>query len=492
MNIQRFYAATTREALAKARMAFGEGTLILSNRQTPQGVEVVATTEDALATLDQTLPASTAAAAPAAAPARGRTAAAAPVAAARTSTQTPVEDDAAQLAMSTLSFQDYVRERMLQRRHEAQQGKAAPAAAPARSVYEIIPADGETAAPARKAAAAPAPLPIAKAPAAAPAPAAAAVQQGLVNELQAMKELIEERFSTMAWLGQAKQNPIRANLTLKLIRAGYSPGLARAVLEKLPDDAPPTEAMRWMMDVLERNLKTDAGERSLPDEGGVYALVGATGVGKTTTAAKLAAACARTHGATSVGLITLDSYRIGAHEQLRAYGRMLGVVAHMAHDRAALQDLLNLLGNKKLVLIDTTGVAPRDPRKREMLDMLELPQIKRLLVLNAASHGDTQDEAVASFRASGVQQTVLTKTDEAVKLGPALDTLIRHHLVLRGVSTGQRVPEDWERADAAHLVRQSMRSAGRSAHDPQMSDLGLYFAHPAAPGSTSAQGRLHA
>jgi len=307
-----------------------------------------------------------------------------------------------------------------------------------------------------------------------------------------MKELIEERFSTMAWLGQAKQNPIRANLTLKLIRAGYSPGLARAVLEKLPDDAAPTEAMRWMMDVLERNLKTDAGERALPDEGGVYALVGATGVGKTTTAAKLAAACARTHGAASVGLITLDSYRIGAHEQLRAYGRMLGVVAHMAHDRAALQDLLNLLGNKKLVLIDTTGVAPRDPRKREMLDMLELPQIKRLLVLNAASHGDTQDEAVASFRASGVQQTVLTKTDEAVKLGPALDTIIRHHLVLRGVSTGQRVPEDWERADAAQLVRQSMRSAGKSAHDPQMSDLGLYFAHPAAPGSTMAQGRLHA
>jgi flagellar biosynthesis protein FlhF len=490
MNIQRFYAATTREALAKARLTFGDGTLILSNRQTPQGVEVVATTEDALASLDQTLPATKTAATPAAAPARTRPVATAPVAVARADTQTPVEDDAAQLAMSTLSFQDYVRERMLQRRHEAQQGKAAPAAAP-RSVYEIIPADSETAAPVRKAAA-PAPLPVAKAPVPAAAAAPSAVQQGLVNELHAMKELIEERFSTLAWLGQAKQSPIRANLTLKLIRAGYSPSLARAVLEKLPDGDAPTEAMRWMMDVLERNLKTDAGERALPDEGGVYALVGATGVGKTTTAAKLAAVCARTHGAASVGLITLDSYRIGAHEQLRAYGRMLGVVAHMAHDRAALQDLLNLLGNKKLILIDTTGVAPRDPRKREMLDMLELPQIKRLLVLNASSHGDTQDEAVTSFRASGAQQTVLTKTDEAVKLGPVLDTAIRHHLVLRGVSTGQRVPEDWERADAAHLVRMSMRSAGKSAHDPQMSDLGLYFAHPAAAGSTPAQGSLHA
>ncbi len=175
---------------------------------------------------------------------------------------------------------------------------------------------------------------------------------------------------------------------------------------------------------------------------------------------------------------------------------MLGVVAHMAHDRAALQDLLGLLGNRKLVLIDTTGVAPRDPRKREMLDMLDLPQIKRLLVLNAASHGDTQDEAVASFRASvggtGAQQAVLTKTDEAVKLGPVLDAAIRHHLVLRGVSTGQRVPDDWERANAATLVRQSMRSSGKSAFDPQMSDLGLYFTQPSLQGLNPNPGRLHA
>ena len=493
MNIQRFYAPTAREALAKARLAFGDGTLILSNRQTPQGIEVVATTEESLATLDQAAPAASPApsAAPAAAPQRPR-AAAAPLAV-RAAAQVPVEDDAEQLAMSTLSFQDYVRERMLQRRAEAQQqAKAASTPMSARPAYEIIPPDPESAPPARKAAPAPLPLPAAPAPASA---APAAVSQGLVNELTAMKELIEDRFSTLAWLGQAKQSPIRSNLTLKLIRAGYSPGLARAILEKMPDDAGPTEAMRWMLDVLQRNVKTDADGRSLHDEGGVYALVGATGVGKTTTAAKLAAQCARVYGAGSVGLITLDSYRVGAHEQLRAYGRLLGVVAHMAHDRAALQDLLGLLGNRKLVLIDTTGVAPRDPRKREMLDMLNLPQIRRLLVLNAANHGDTQDEAVASFGAhvgaAGAQQAVLTKIDEAVKLGPALDCAIRHHLVLRGVSGGQRVPDDWERADAGSLVRLSMRSSGKSAHDPQMGDLGLYFAQAGAQG-TPAPGRLHA
>ncbi|MFN4351591.1 MAG: flagellar biosynthesis protein FlhF [Hylemonella sp.] len=489
MNIQRFYAATTREALAKARMVFGDGTLILSNRQTPQGVEVVATTEDALATLDQSVPAATTAAAAAAvAPAPRAKAAPAPSpAAVRAAAQTPVEEDAAQLAMSTLSFQDYVRERMLQRRAEAQQqAKPTPTPASARPAYEIIPPDPEVAPPpARKAVAAPAPLRVAPAPVAA---APAAVSQGLVNELSAMKDLIEERFSTLAWLGQTKQSPIRANLTLKLIRSGYSPALARAVLSMMPDDASPAEAMLWLLGVLTRNIKTDAGGPALKDEGGVFALVGTTGVGKTTTAAKLAAQCARIHGAGSVGLITLDSYRIGAHEQLRAYGRMLGVVAHMAHDRAALQDLLGLLSNRKLVIIDTTGVAPRDPRKRDILDVLDLPQIKRLLVLNAASHGDTQDEAVANF---GAKQAVLTKIDEAVKLGPALDSVIRHHLVLRGVSNGQRVPEDLERANAEQLVRLSMRSSGKSAHDPQMAELGLYFAQAGAQG-LHVQGQLHA
>ncbi|MDZ4074541.1 MAG: flagellar biosynthesis protein FlhF [Hylemonella sp.] len=487
MNIQRFYAATTREALAKARMVFGDGTLILSNRQTPQGVEVVATTEDALATLDQSVPAASTAAAPVAPAPRAKAAPAPSPAAVRAAAQTPVEEDAAQLAMSTLSFQDYVRERMLQRRAEAQQqAKPTPTPASARPAYEIIPPDPEVAPPpARKAVAAPAPLRVAPAPVAA---APAAVSQGLVNELSAMKDLIEERFSTLAWLGQTKQSPIRANLTLKLIRSGYSPALARAVLSMMPDDASPAEAMLWLLGVLTRNIKTDAGGPALKDEGGVFALVGTTGVGKTTTAAKLAAQCARVHGAGSVGLITLDSYRIGAHEQLRAYGRMLGVVAHMAHDRAALQDLLGLLSNRKLVIIDTTGVAPRDPRKRDILDVLDLPQIKRLLVLNAASHGDTQDEAVANF---GAKQAVLTKIDEAVKLGPALDSVIRHHLVLRGVSNGQRVPEDLERANAEQLVRLSMRSSGKSAHDPQMAELGLYFAQAGAQG-LHVQGQLHA
>src|SRR5450830_1809202 len=471
MNIKRFHAATSREALAKARMAFGEGTLILSNRPTANGVEVMATGEDALSALEQHTEGG---------PSQGHGLTQVPGSSLsrKLATMNPpelgprgVREDTAELAMSTLSFQDYVRERMLRRRQEAMGAEDNAPMAP-RSQREMpAPAPKEIQ-----------PIAFKKAQAAAPA----VNQQGIVNELQAMKELIEERFNTLAWLGQAKQDPIQSNLMLKMIRAGYSPALARAILERLPAETGPAEAVRWLMEVLERNLKTDADSYPLYEEGGIFALVGATGVGKTTTTAKLAALCARVHGPGSVGLITLDTYRIAAHEQLRTYGRMLGVVAHLAHDRAALQDLLGLLGNKKMVLIDTTGLAPRDPRKREMLDVLDLPGIQKLLVVNAGSHGDTIDDTLSCFKTTGVQQTILSKVDEAVKLGPALDALIRHQVVLRGVTNGQRVPEDWEAADAGKLVRASMRTPGKSAFDPKAVDLNYFFSNSNMAVSESA------
>ena len=476
MNIQRFTAPTSREALAKARLAFGDGTLILSNRPTATGVEVVATAEDTLAALDHSESFANRS--------KDQAALRRPSAPISTETRDLVEDDATKLTMSTLSFQDYVRERMLRRRHEAMTAQVEPpvkeAVAP---IIRRMPENARVAPIQFEPRVQPKPAPARPAPALAPA-----MSQGIVDELHAMKALIEDRFNTLTWLGQARQHPIQSNLMLKLIRAGYSPTLARTILERMPEEMDAAESVRWVMDVLERNLKTDAATRPLQEEGGTYALVGATGVGKTTTAAKLAGLCARAHGANSVGLITLDTYRVGAHEQLRSYGRMLGVVAHLAHDRAALQDLLNLLGNKKMILIDTTGLAPSDPRKRDMLDVLNLPGVNRLLVLNAGGHGDTLDDVVSSFKSNGVQQAVLSKIDEAAKLGPALDAAIRHQLVLRGVTMGQKVPEDWESADAAKLVRLSMRSPAKSAFDPTAADLGFFFSQS----TPSHTGRLDA
>ncbi|MBT0569539.1 flagellar biosynthesis protein FlhF [Curvibacter sp. CHRR-16] len=482
MTIQRFIAPTSREALAKARMAFGEGTLILSNRQTEHGVEVVATAEDTLDGLDASLRQSHA-------PASSNGGKTRPAPGSYQETAQQVEADVEKLSMSTLSFQDYVRERMARRKQEQEVASVAsdtpslPNTVAPRAPQRQAPANARNTAShevhtPQRAARAPAPIQVAP-----------NMPDGVMQELQSMRELIEDRFNTLTWLGQARKNPIHSNLMLKLIRAGYSPSLARAVLERLPEEMDAPESLRWVMDVLERNIRTDATAQNLHEEGGVFALVGSTGVGKTTTAAKLAGLCAQTYGPSSVGLITLDTYRVGAHEQLRTYGKMLGVVAHMAHDKAALQDLLGLLSNKKMVLIDTTGIAPRDPRKQELLDLIDLPRIKRILVLNAGSHGDTLDEAVQCFKTGAIQHAVLSKIDEAVKLGPAIDAVIRHQLLLRGVTTGQRVPEDWESASAAKLVQLSMRSSGNSAHDPKDMDLGFFFSHA---NNQNLQGVLHA
>lgn len=511
MNIQRFIAPTSREALDKARAVFGDHTLILSNRPTPTGVEVMATAEDALGNLDQG--SQTSPGLMAAIQAREADETRAPKQAPKApirmdallqpmakpvlkaNPRQSVAEDTEQLAMSTLSFQDYVRERMLRRRNEEMTGEVAPEAMPtfarknrldavrdsaqlpsAPSVIKHNPLRGlavelPAEAPRKTAVAAPA------------APA-------LMHELQSVKDLIEERFNTLTWMNQTRTNPLHSNMMLKLIRSGYSPALSRTIMERLPQDSSPADAMKWVVKVLERNLRTDSAEAPIWDKGGVFALVGSTGVGKTTTAAKLAALCAAKHGPNNVGLITLDTYRVGGHEQLRAYGRMLGVVAHLAHDKAALQDLLGLLAGKKMVIIDTTGVAPRDPRKDDILEVLDLPGIERLLVANAGAHGDTLDEALAAFKRIGCKQAILSKVDEAVKLAPALDALIRHQLVLRGITNGQRVPEDFARANANELVATSMRAHTKSAFDPTTLDMDFYFTESSSGGL--AHGALHA
>ncbi|WP_332748861.1 flagellar biosynthesis protein FlhF [Hydrogenophaga sp.] len=501
MNIQRFTAPTSREAMAKARNAFGDSAVILSTRSTSEGFEVMAAAEESLASLaDSASPVPTPSR-PAAAP----TAFAARAKAAATQAQPEsVAGDTEALAMSTLSFQEYVRERMLRKRRESMQ-EAAPAEAP-EPQYRAPVQTAPTPMPAAEPIVVPVqrfnePVraafgshlgqqPIRTRDTAEPAwedsqPSvrfASKEDSRMAVELTALKDMIEERFNTLAWLGSSKQNPIQSNLMLKLIRAGYSPAMARAVLDRVPADAGAPEAFRWLMDVITRNLKVSAPAAGLCDEGGVVSLIGATGVGKTTTAAKLAAQCVKQYGAASVGMITLDTYRVSGYEQLRAYGRMLGVVAHLAHDRAALKDLLNLLSGKRLVIIDTAGLGQRDQRIQDMLDVLDMPKVKKTLVLNAGSQGDTLDEVLTSFKASSLHGVVLSKVDEAVKLGPALDALIRHQVTLRGVANGQRVPEDWQNPDASALVRMSMGTSGKSAYDPVATDMGFYFAPTDARG----------
>ncbi|HET7868135.1 MAG TPA: flagellar biosynthesis protein FlhF, partial [Burkholderiaceae bacterium] len=259
-----------------------------------------------------------------------------------------------------------------------------------------------------------------------------------------------------------------------LLDCGFSPVLIRKLVEGMASDV--QDEMAWTAEVLERNLLADDAAACIEDQGGIYALMGATGVGKTTSTAKIAATFAAKHGAGQLGLITLDAYRVGAHEQLRAYGRILGVPVHTAHDRAALEDLLDLLSAKKMVLIDTAGLAQRDTRTRELLDMLSHRSINRLVVVNAASQGETIEDVLVAYRAEQARGIVLTKLDEAVKLGPALDAVIRHRLPVAGVANGQRVPEDWHHLSQRALVHRALRSGGGPAYRMDSNEVSLVFA----------------
>jgi flagellar biosynthesis protein FlhF len=306
-------------------------------------------------------------------------------------------------------------------------------------------------------------------------------QEEVLSEIRAMKGLIEDRFGALAFIEKLQRQPGQARLTQRLLDCGFSPALIRRLSERLPSDA--GDECAWAAEVLERNLLTGEADGALEDRGGVYALIGSTGVGKTTSTAKIAAAFATRHGAAQLGLITLDAYRVAAHEQLRAYGRILGVPVHTAHDRSSLEDLLDLLSAKKMVLIDTAGMAQRDARTRELLEMLSHKSIKRLLVINAAAHGETIEDVMMAYRATTCEGVVLSKMDEAVKLGPALDALIRHKLKVVGVANGQRVPEDWHRLSSHALVNRALRTLTGNAYRLDANDVSLVFAampHPAA------------
>jgi flagellar biosynthesis protein FlhF len=302
-----------------------------------------------------------------------------------------------------------------------------------------------------------------------------------------MKGMIEERFGALAFMEKLQRQPAQARLTQKLLDSGFSPALVRKLVEGLPaKTTEEADSHAWAANVLARNVQTAEQQPALEDQGGVFAMIGSTGVGKTTTTAKIAAAFATKYGASQLGLITLDAYRIGAHEQLRAYGRILGVPVHTAHDRASLEDLLDLLSSKKMVLIDTAGTAQRDSRTAELLDMLAHKSIKRILVVNAAQQGETIEDVVGAWRGAEAQGVILSKLDEAVKLAPALDIVIRHKLRVLGVTNGQRVPEDWHRLSAQALVQRALRSHGQAAWRVDASDVNLIFTAGAMPGSAGA------
>ncbi len=278
-------------------------------------------------------------------------------------------------------------------------------------------------------------------------------------EIKRMRNLIEGQLSGFAWGELARKDPLRAELLRAMFGAGFSPGLSRKLIDALPPGLDFDRGIKWIKAAITHNLRAVEPGADVIERGGIVALVGPTGVGKTTTLAKLAARAVLKYGARNVALLTTDSYRIGAHEQLRIYGRILNVPVHAVKDEAELELTLADLQRSHLVLIDTVGMSQRDRRIAEQIEFLcgRGNRVRRQLLLPATAQGITLDDIVRAYRGTGLDGCILTKIDEALSLAPSIDCLIRYGLDLHYVTNGQRVPEDLHLANATYLVDRAFK-----------------------------------
>jgi len=410
MKIKRYFAADMRQAIRLVREEQGPDAVILSNRKVNGGVEIVAAVDydEALVRKmagEVSCPPAPAPLRPAAEPATPRNA----------------------------QFADAVA--------EALQRKASPPANP------------------QPASATPPP----SVPAPPPPSAASKIEwsqdpalRGMREEIKTLRGMLESQLTGMAWRDQSLRHPARAKLMQRLLQLGLAPALCRQLADKVSYEQDHEHHWRHALGLLARQVHVT--EDDILSRGGVVALVGPTGVGKTTTVAKLAARFILRHGPNRVALVTTDSFRIGAHQQLRTYGRLLGVPVHVANDAAELRTVLDSLRDKQLVLIDTAGVSQRDMRLTEQLGVLRqgAPRVKSYLVLSATAQRAALDETVRTFRHMELAGCVITKMDEATSLGEVLSAIVQQQLPVAYVSDGQRVPEDLHQARANKLVSGSV------------------------------------
>ena len=452
--IKKFHAQTTRDALRQVRDALGASALILSNRQVAGGVEIIAVADMDMAALAaqaepalwRTQPTLARAVQPPAAPARP--AQPAPTVQPTAPVRSSLTLEEAKPQLTTLV--DYLVERDVSslirpspNRQAAAATKSAAAAEPVGQpmVQPITPG-------------------VKNEVHAGSDPASAGAVDELAREMRLLRGMVEGQLAGFAWNDLTRRDPIRMEAMKRLLAAGFSAAFARMLLERLPEDeADLAQALKWIKSTIAHNLKLASSADDIVERGGVYALVGPTGVGKTTTVAKLAARAVLRHGAAKVALVTTDTYRIGAQDQLRIYGRILGTPVFAVRDENDLEMTLSDLSGRHLVFVDTVGMSQRDKRLAEQVALLcgEQRDVKRLLLLGAPSQGVTLEEVARAYSGPGLIGCILTKIDEALTYGPVLDVAIRHELPVHFVTNGQRVPEDLHLANASYLADRAFR-----------------------------------
>ncbi len=325
---------------------------------------------------------------------------------------------------------------------------------------------------------------------AAVAPAAPAQNSEITamqQELGTMRRLLEDQLSGLFWNEMKRSQPRRVAMLRVLAALGLDADLARSITEEVPPQAEAESARFLPQALLARRIPIVQDDPVL--QGGVIALVGPTGVGKTTTIAKLAARFIRHNRPRDVALVTMDHYRIGAQEQLYSFGRLLGVPVHNVAPDQDLGAMLRQLGEQRLVLIDSAGMSQRDRSLGQQIERLQkLGSRVRNYVVVAADSGNP-DDVMRRFAAVKPVACILTKLDEASSIGAALSAAIRHVLPLSYVAHGQRVPEDLHLAHADRLAMCAARMARTSPKTIDDESLSIGFA---TASSTSGSRPAHA
>ena len=279
------------------------------------------------------------------------------------------------------------------------------------------------------------------------------------EELSNLKGLLESQLSGLAWSDFGSRHPLRARLMRVLAQVGICPGLARALVAEVPDELDYRAGWHRALALLVMRLNTR--DDPILRGAGRIALFGPTGVGKSTVASKLAARYALKAGADKVAIVSMDDRRLGAHQQMKAFGRLIGAAVHVARDCVELDAVLAELASRKLVLIDTPGNAPDDTRYRELA--LGVQALDADIALYNVMSATTDYLAAtkllkvtAEFDMSGC---ILTKLDEAATLGPSLSAIIEAGLPLTYTSAGQRVPDDLDTISARALIERTIELA---------------------------------
>ncbi len=295
------------------------------------------------------------------------------------------------------------------------------------------------------------------------------------DELTGLRNIMEAPLMQFSWGETGRVQPLYANLLKQLMTLGISSGLSQIIAKKLEKQGLSKHSWLESLNHLANLLPID--ERDILSSGGIISLVGPTGVGKTTTIAKLAARFALKHGRRAVTLITTDNYRIGAHEQLRSYGRILGIPVHVASDSEELKYLLQEIkdkhGDNQLTLIDTAGICQKEVKLTEQITSLDIDgvDIKNYLVLSATGQMNLQDDVIKGFSKINLEGCIITKIDEAASLGEVISVLIKHELPASFVCDGQKVPDDLHRARGRLLIKEAvklMRSSNKSLSDEEL------------------------